>query len=162
MIRPATRADGDAIARIYNHYVANTIITFEEDVVDGDEMARRIEATADATLPWVVADDGTTITGYAYASPWKSRAAYRFAVETTVYVDPQHTGRGVGSALYDALFDLLRARGDIHAVIGGIALPNDASIALHERFAMVKVAHFREVGYKHGRWVDVAYWERLL
>jgi L-amino acid N-acyltransferase YncA len=99
--------------------------------------------------------------GYASASPWKSRSGYRFSAEITVYVEPGQEGRGIGSALYGALFPMLQARG-VHAVIGGIALPNDASVALHEKFGMRKVAHFQETGYKHGRWIDVGYWERIL
>lgn len=104
--------------------------------------------------------DGDVI-GYAYASKWKGRCAYRFAVETSVYVDSSARGAGVGTVLYEALFAALRGRG-IHAAIGGIALPNEASIALHERFGMKKVAHFEQVGFKFGRWIDVGYWQRLL
>lgn len=104
--------------------------------------------------------DGDVI-GYAYASKWKGRCAYRFAVETSVYVDSSARGAGVGTVLYEALFAALGGRG-IHAAIGGIALPNEASIALHERFGMKKVAHFEQVGFKFDRWIDVGYWQRLL
>jgi phosphinothricin acetyltransferase len=109
-----------------------------------------------------VAEEEDSIVGYAYANPWKQqRTAYRFSVEITVYVKQGCVKRGVGSALYTRLFELLRERG-IHSVIGGIAQPNDASIALHEKMGLSKVAHFREVGFKHGRWVDVGYWQLTL
>ena len=89
------------------------------------------------------------------------RAAYRFSTEVTVYLDHEHVGKGVGSQLYAALFPQLRAQG-VHAVLGGIALPNAASVALHERCGLEKVAHLREVGFKFGRWIDVGYWQRML
>jgi L-amino acid N-acyltransferase YncA len=161
LIRAVEESDTASIAAIYNHYVANTIVTFEEEPVSPADMSQRISAVSSASLPWLVAEEAGRIAGYAYASPWKSRPAYRFSVESTVYVDPNATGRGIGSALYEHLFVALRHRA-IHAVIGGIALPNDSSVALHERFGMIKVAHFREVGFKFGRRIDVAYWERTL
>ena len=159
-IRPATAADADAIAGIYNHYVANTVVTFEEESVSGDEMRARIAEVDAAALPWLVADAGG-IAGFAYASKWKGRCAYRYSVEITVYLSPSATGQGWGTTLYRALFAELRAR-SIHTVLGGIALPNPASIALHEKFGLSKAAHFREVGYKFDRWVDVGYWQGTL
>ena len=105
--------------------------------------------------------NGGHITGYAYATKWKARSAYRFAVETTVYLADGLARQGLGSRLYEELFGLLKER-QIHAAIGGIALPNDASVALHEKFGMRKVAHFEQVGFKFGKWVDVGYWERFL
>ena len=160
-IRTATPADAAAIAAIYNHYVAETVVTFEEEPVSAEEIARRIDDVRAAALPWLVAEEGGHVVGYAYAVPWKPRSAYRFSVEITVYLARERTGRGAGSKLYGALFPLLEARG-IHAVIGGIALPNDASVRLHEKFGLRKVAEFREVGFKLGRWIDVGYWERTL
>jgi phosphinothricin acetyltransferase len=161
LVRPASPADATAIAEIYNHYVSETIVTFEEEPVSPSEMTRRIDEVVSASLPWLVAERDGTVVGYAYASGWKRRYGYRFAVEITVYLDPAQTRLGFGAALYDCLFPLLRERG-AHVVIGGIALPNDASVALHERFGMEKVAHFREVGIKFGRWIDVGYWQRIL
>jgi len=96
-----------------------------------------------------------------YASKWHGRSAYRFSTEITVYLAPAHVGRGIGSQLYARLFPILRDRG-IHAVIGGIALPNEASVALHEKFGLEKVAHFKEVGYKFDRWIDVGSWQGIL
>jgi L-amino acid N-acyltransferase YncA len=161
MIRSVSVADADAIARIYNHYVAHTIVTFEESPVAVEEMSRRIGLTLAASCPWFVADEGGSVQGYAYAAPWKSRVGYRFTMESTVYLDPAATGRGLGALLYEPIFDAIRARG-AHAVVGGIALPNDASVRLHERFGMTKVAHFPEVGFKFGSWIDVGYWQRTL
>jgi L-amino acid N-acyltransferase YncA len=161
MIRPVTVADSEAIARIYNHYITSTIVTFEEEPVAPGEIAARIQEVSSAALPWLVAEQGGQVVGYAYASKWKGRCAYRFSVESTVYLDPGQTRRGLGSLLYNQLFSDLRTRG-VHVVIGGIALPNGASVALHEKLGMEKVAHFREVGFKFDRWIDVGYWQRTL
>lgn len=161
LVRPAAAADGDAMARIYNHYVAHTIITFEEEPITGADMASRLHEVTSSGMPWLVAEVAGAVAGYAYATRWKGRSAYRFSAESTVYLAPDCTGRGLGTRLYERLFAVLREQG-LHVVIGGIALPNDASIALHERLGMVKVAHFRETGFKLGRWIDVAYWQRTL
>jgi phosphinothricin acetyltransferase len=99
--------------------------------------------------------------GYAYAKPWRPRSAYRFSVETTIYIAPGYQRRGVGAALYRDLLAALRQL-DVHAAVGGIALPNDASVALHERLGFKKVGQFVEIGFKLGRWVDVGYWELIL
>ncbi|KGQ20252.1 Phosphinothricin N-acetyltransferase [Lysobacter dokdonensis DS-58] len=160
-IRPAERTDAAAIAAIYNHYVATTCITFETEPVTPDDMAARIEETRHANLPWLVAVDADAIAGYAYASKWKGRCAYRYSAESTVYLDHARTGRGLGQTLYVALIDALRA-GGMQTMIGGIALPNAASVALHERLGFEKVAHFRRVGFKQERWIDVGYWQLLL
>lgn len=160
-IRAATPSDAVAVAAIYNHYVAETAVTFEEEPVAAVEMARRIEAVLSAPLPWLVARRGADVLGYAYASPWRPRSAYRYSVEITAYVAPRAGRRGVGSQLYRQLFTALQARG-VHAVIGGIALPNEASVALHEKFGLRKVAHFEQVGFKFNRWIDVGYWQRIL
>lgn len=161
VIRTAMAGDAEAIARIYNHYVASTIITFEEQAVSIEEMAGRILEIGSAALPWLVAEQDGRIVGYAYASKWKGRCAYRFSAECTVYLDPDCVGMGYGTKLYERLFAALRERG-MHAVIGGVALPNPASVALHEKLGMTKVAHFREVGFKFDKWIDVGYWEVTL
>jgi phosphinothricin acetyltransferase len=160
VIRPAAPEDAEAIAAIYNHYVLETIVTFEEEPVAPTEMARRIAEVRAASLPWLVAEEGDRLAGYAYATPWRSRIGYRFSVEVTVYAAPGQVGRGIGSSLYGELLPLLEAKG-LHAAMGGIALPNDASVALHEKFGFRKVAHFRESGIKFGRWIDVGYWQRV-
>ena len=160
-IRMATAEDAAAVAAIYNPYVADTCITFETEPVQAAGMAARITEVLDAGLPWLLAEDAAGVVGFAYASKWKGRCAYRFSVESTVYLHRDHTGRGIGRALYGRLLEEIRAR-RMHAVIGGIALPNAASIALHERLGFRKVAHFEQVGYKQDRWVDVGYWQLLI
>jgi L-amino acid N-acyltransferase YncA len=160
MIRPVTAADAGAIAAIYNHYVRETVITFEETPVSEHEMARRI-ADVGSRYPWLVAEQDGVVVGWVYATEWKTRSAYRFSVETTVYVAPTHQRRGVGAVLYAPLIAELKRR-RLHSAVGGIALPNPASIALHEKLGFKKIAHFAEVGRKFDRWVDVGYWQLLL
>lgn len=162
MIRNALPADAGALARIYNRYVLDTTVTFEETAVSEAEMAARIAEVQGASLPWLVAeDDAGTVLGHAYASKWKGRCAYRFAVETTVYLDAAAHGRGLGRQLYEQLLGALREAG-MHVAIGGIALPNPPSIALHEKLGFRKVGQFDQVGFKFGRWVDVGYWQVML
>lgn len=160
-IRPATVNDAAAIADIYNHYVTETCITFETDPVSASEMSERISDLITASLPWLVAEESGHILGYAYATKWRARAAYRFSLESTVYLAIDASGKGIGSQLYTALLTELSAM-SAHAVIGGIALPNEASIRLHERLGFKKVAHFEQVGFKQDRWIDVGYWQLLL
>ena len=158
-IRVATRADAAAIAAIYAPIVTDTTISFEELPPDEIEMARRIEARSQRH-PWLVAVDSGVV-GYAYASELRSRAAYRWSAESTVYVDEAQRGRGVGSLLYRALLERLKAN-DFHAVFAGIALPNDASIGLHQSVGFQAVGVYREVGFKFGSWIDTSWWQRLL
>ncbi|SEO19585.1 phosphinothricin acetyltransferase [Duganella sp. CF517] len=160
MIRPATPDDACAIVEIYNHYVATTVISFEERPVTPDEMAARIRDVT-AALPWLVYESEGAVVGYAYATKWRVRSAYRYSAETSVYVAPGRGGKGIGSALYETLLEELRAR-EIHMAIGGIAQPNPASVALHERLGFEKVAHFKQVGRKFDRWIDMGYWELQL
>ena len=161
VIRDVSATDANQIADIYNHYVANSVITFEETAVSAAGMATRIAEIQGQGLPWLVAELDGRLAGYSYASRWKTRSAYRHSVETTIYLAPGFEGAGIGKVLYSALFPILREAG-IHAVIGGAALPNPASEALHERLGFERVATFRQVGFKHGRWVDVAYWQLIL
>jgi phosphinothricin acetyltransferase len=160
MIRACVPGDAARICDIYNYFVRDTVVTFDESPVDETDMARRI-AEVTARLPWLVWESAEGILGYAYASPWKTRAAYRHAVEASIYLAPLATGRGLGTRLYEALIEDLRNR-DLHCVIGGAALPNPASAALHAKLGFTKVAEFKQVGYKFGRWIDVAYWELVL
>lgn len=158
MIREATTADAKIIAKIYNHYVEDTVITFEEDPVSINEMACRIEKVSNAGLPWFVAEERGEVIGYAYAIAWKERAAYKHSVEVTVYLSCERGAKGWGTKLYEAVFLALKNT-SVHVVIGGITLPNPASVALHEKFGMKKVAHFKAVGYKLNQWLDVGYWQ---
>ena len=161
IIRSAREADAAELARIYNHYIDKTCITFETEVVDADEMATRVTDTKGIPLPWLVAAENERIIGYAYASKWKGRCAYRFAVESTIYLDPNETGKGAGRQLYAELIEAIRAH-SMRSVIGGISLPNEASIRLHESLGFKKVGHFERVGFKQDRWVDVGYWQLQL
>lgn len=161
MLRPATPADAAAIAAIYNHYILHTVVTFEEETVPAEEMAQRITATQADGNPWFVWDEGGRVLGYAYASKWKSRCSYRFSVEATVYLDKDATRRGLGTKLYSAVIEACRNT-KIHAIIGGVSLPNAGSVALHEKLGFKKVAHFPEVGWKFNQWIDVGYWELIL
>jgi L-amino acid N-acyltransferase YncA len=160
-IREAAAHDAETIASIYHHYVLNTSISFEEDAVPAIDMALRIADVQAAGLPWLVAEVDGAVAGYAYASKWRVRHAYRFSVESTVYLAPASAGKGIGTTLYRALLDRLRD-GGYHLAIGGIALPNAASVALHEKLGFEKVAQFKEVGFKFGRWTEVGYWQLKL
>ena len=124
-------------------------------------MAQRADESTATGLPWLVAADNDALIGYACASKWKGRCAYRHSVETTIYLANGTTGKGSGLLLYTALIDALKG-GSLHAVIGGIALPNEPSIRLHERLGFAKVAHFPEVGHKFEQWIDVGYWQLML
>ncbi|WP_229423828.1 arsinothricin resistance N-acetyltransferase ArsN1 family B [Massilia frigida] len=160
-IRDAGAADAAAIVAIYNHYILTTCVSFEEQSVSEAAMAARITDLQQAGLPFLAMTEGDAVVGYAYASKWRVRHAYRFAVESSIYLVPGLGGKGRGSALYKALLARV-ARDGIHMVIGGVALPNEASVALHEKLGFKKVAHFSEVGFKFGNWIDVAYWELKL
>ena len=160
MIRSANPEDAAQVCDIYNYYVRETVVTFEEQPVNPAEMAKRI-ADILVQLPWLVWEEGGRVLGYAYASPWKVRAAYRHSVEASIYLVPELTGRGIGTSLYRAIIADVRRRG-VHCLIGGAALPNPASVALHERLGFEKVAQFKQVGFKFGRWIDVAYWELVV
>jgi L-amino acid N-acyltransferase YncA len=159
VIRPCLSSDAARICEIYNHYVRETVVTFEEVPIAEPEMAGRI-ADVTGRLPWLVCEDAGAVAGYAYATMWKTRSAYRYSVESTVYLAADSVGRGIGSALYRALLADLRAR-DLHCALGCIALPNAASVALHERLGFRKIGEFKEVGRKLSRWVDVGYWQLL-
>lgn len=161
MIRLATPRDADAIAAIYNHYVLSTAVTFEEQALSPEQMAERVQAVGDAQLPWLVVERDGRIAGYAYASRWKARSAYRFTAESSVYVDSACVGQGLGQQLYVDLLKRLK-QGGLHSVVGCLGLPNPASVALHEKCGFQKVAHFKEVGFKFGAWLDVGYWQLLL
>ncbi len=160
-LRDVTPDDASAIAIIYNHFVRTTTISFEEEPASEADIRLRIAAVRDAGLPWLVAIMDGKVAGYAYATQWRVRSAYRFSVESSVYISPEKARCGLGHRLYRALLERLRNAG-IHLVVGGIALPNDASIALHEKVGFEKVAHFSEVGFKFDRWIDVGYWQLRL
>ncbi|HTK38251.1 MAG TPA: GNAT family N-acetyltransferase [Pyrinomonadaceae bacterium] len=157
-IRPAILTDASQIAEIYNHYILTSHCTFEISPIDPAEMGPRISDSLDHGFPFLVAELESNIVGYAYARQFRPRPAYRHSAEISVYIRNGSEGRSIGTALYERLFDAI-SKLDLHAVIAGIALPNDASIRLHEKFGFEKVAHFREVGFKFGKWIDVGYWQ---
>jgi L-amino acid N-acyltransferase YncA len=159
-IRDAVTSDAAAICRVYNPYIRNSIVTFEEAEVTVSEMAVRI-AKVTGALPWLVAEEAGEFIGYAYAAMHRERLAYRHSVETTIYLTEAAQRKGFGRALYSALLDCLRER-PVHTALGGIALPNAASVALHEKCGFRKVAHLDQVGFKFGRWIDVGYWQIVL
>jgi len=161
VIREATDNDIEQIVSIYNHYILNSVATFEEAEINVSEMAGRIHKVKNDGLPWLVAVENDEVIGYAYAGKWNNRAAYRYTAEVTIYLLHAVVSKGVGTKLYDELFSRLHGLG-IHVVIGGITLPNPASIAIHEKFGMKRVGLFTEVGYKFGKWLDVGYWETQL
>lgn len=161
VIRPATVADAWAIAGIYNHYIRNTVVTFEEEPVGTRVMEERIAAVRDASLPWLLADSRDGIIGYAYAGRFHPRSAYRYAAETTVYLAHGREGQGTGTRLYIELLNLLKAQG-IRTAVGLIALPNAPSVTLHEKLGFNHTGTLQGVGFKQDRWVDVGYWQKLL
>ncbi|MEA3050335.1 MAG: hypothetical protein QOG84_2171 [Sphingomonadales bacterium] len=159
-IRAASAEDAAAIADIYRPYVAESYVSFETEPPDAAEIARRMAAGGDL-YPWFGAEEEGRLVGYAYASPFRPRAAYRFAVETTVYVRDGAHGRGFGAALYAPLLEALERQGFTQA-IGAISLPNPASVRLHERFGFRHAGTYAQVGWKLGRWHDVGLWQRPL
>jgi L-amino acid N-acyltransferase YncA len=158
-VRPAREEDAAAIADIYRPYVADSPVSFETEPPDAAEMARRM---AGDLYPWLVAEEEAGgLAGYAYAAAFRTRFAYRFAVETTIYVRAGAHGRGIGAALYAPLLATLERQGFTQA-IAAITLPNQASVRLHELFGFRRAGTYEQVGWKLGRWHDVGLWQRPL
>ena len=149
--------DAEACAAIYAPAVTEGVASFEEVAPPPGEMAARI-ARASATHAWLVEERDGAVTGYAYASPHHPRAGYRWAADVAVYVDPAHHRQGVGRRLYGALLPLLRDRG-LRMACAGITLPNPGSVGLHEAVGFVPVGIYRRIGWKHGAWRDVGWWQ---
>jgi phosphinothricin acetyltransferase len=160
-LRAATPDDAAAIAALYAPYVEGSIVSFETEAPDPSAMRGRIEAGGDL-YPWLAAvDEAGALAGYAYASPFRPRPAYRYTVETTVYVRQGLHGRGAGRFLYEPLLAILEAQGFTQA-FGAITLPNPASVALHERLGFTRAGTYSGVGWKQGGWRDVGLWQRPL
>lgn len=159
-IRKASLDDSPRIADIYNWYIESTTITFEEEMVSAGDMAQRIAVT-DHTRPWFVLEDDGLILGYAYAARWKGRFAYRLARETAIYLALDNFGEGLCKHLYEHLTSALKAT-EVHTLIAGIALPNEASIALHEKLDFVKVGEFEKVGIKFDNYSNVGCWHLVI
>ncbi len=159
-LRAADPRDAAALAAIYAPIVRDTIISFETDPPGDNEMARRIAETL-KTYPWLVAERGGAVVGYAYASPHRQRDAYRWSVDVTAYVDARARRSGVGRALYGGLLAVLRAQG-FRSAFAGVALPNPQSVGLHEAMGFAPVGVYRDVGFKLGGWRDVGWWRAAL
>ncbi|AJR03811.1 GNAT family N-acetyltransferase [Siansivirga zeaxanthinifaciens] len=160
MIRPVTLEDAKQIVAIYNHYVLNTVVTFDETPFSVEDFEHKI-ASISSQYPFIVYEEAGEILGYAYANKWREKAAYKYSVESTIYLKPEALGKHLGSLLYSELIQLLKAE-KYHAVVGGLTLPNEASVKLHEKFGFEKVAHFKEVGLKFNTWLDVGFWQLTL
>jgi L-amino acid N-acyltransferase YncA len=158
LIRLAAAHDAAAIAAIYRPYVEHSRISFEEAAPDAAEIVLRM---ANPLYPWLVAEEDGCVLGYASTSPMRNRAAYRWSVETGIYIDEGAQARGIGRQLLGAHLDLLQRQGFV-TVIAGISLPNDASVALHEKLGFTLSGIERSVGFKFGEWVDVGRWQRDL
>lgn len=160
MIRNVTPDDAQEICRIYNYYIQNSMATFEDSPVTHDEMETRIRKTT-SKYPWIVYENKDHLDGFAYATEWKSRAAYKLTVESTVYIDHSITEKGIGKKLYTELLKILKSYGFRNA-IGSIALPNEKSICLHEHLGFKKAGVIEKAGIKFGQAVDVGFWQKQL
>ena len=156
IIRDAVHDDLPAILEIHNDAIRTTTAIWDEHEVDLDDRRTWFDARRSAGLPVLVAEVSGSVIGFATYGPWRAKTGYRFTVENSVYVHPDHRGRGAANALMPALIDRARA-GDVHSIVAGIEAANAGSIALHEKFGFRRVALLPEVGFKFGRWLDLAY-----
>ena len=161
LIRLGREEDAPPLAEIYRPYVEASRISFEERAPDATEMARRLVGDHPGRHPWLVADDGGRILGFANSSPFRARPAYRWSVETGIYLVADACGRGIGKDLLSRLIQLLERQGYV-AAIGAIALPNDPSVRLHEALGFVPAGTYRGTGFKMGEWIDVGLWQKEL
>ncbi|WP_436514639.1 N-acetyltransferase family protein [Ekhidna sp. To15] len=162
MIRSAKSQDASSVVEIYNHYIFHSHATFELEPISAKEMDIRIDKVQNEyKLPWVVLEVEGRVIGYAYATQWKEREAYSKTTETSVYLHKDHGGKGYGKKLYTHLLHELKSLG-YRAIIGGMSLPNEPSQRLHEKLGFKKIGHFKDVGFKFERWIDVGYWELIL
>ena len=160
-IRPTKLTDAAQIAEIYNYYIETSVATFETETIDSAEMEKRIADALAGNYPFYIAEEKGEIIGYAYGHPFRARDAYRYTIEVSVYIKEGFEGKRTGTLLYEWLFGKI-SEGDFHSIVAGISLPNEASVKLHEKFGMAPVAHFKEVGFKFGRWIDTGYWQKVL
>jgi L-amino acid N-acyltransferase YncA len=160
MIRDVNIQDAKQIVDIYNYYVLNSIVTFDEIPFSEQDFKERIE-TISSKYPFIVFEEDNHILGYAYANMFRQKPAYKNTVETTIYLKHDVQGRQIGSKLYIQLLKTLKDQ-NYHAIIGGLTLPNEASVKLHEKLGFKQVAHFKEVGFKFDKWLDVGFWELIL
>ena len=165
MIRFASPDDAAAICSIYNYYVENTTVSFEEVPVRTAEMEERIRKIGSKYpyLVWQETDSANAgdINGYAYVNTWRERSAYRYSAETSIYLRDGFQRKGIGNKLMEKLLEEVR-KTEIHTLVAGITLPNDGSVGLHEKFGFKRTACFSEIGRKFGKWIDVCYWQLIL
>lgn len=161
MIRDVQIDDAARLAEIYNPFITESIITFEETTIGGQDFEDRIDTILGYNLPWIVWEESGQLAGYAYATRWRTRAAYRHSCEAAIYLDPSHKGKGIGSSLYAHLFERLKIL-QFHTVFGLVSLPNPASVRLHEKFGFKKVGVLKETGRKFDHWIDVGIWQLML
>ena len=160
MIRSVEPKDAREICDIYNFYIISTDISFEEQSVSVDEMEKRIRDVT-AKYPWLVVEEGGEVLGYAYSSKYRERSAYRYTAELTIYMKNGEEGKGLGAELMRRVIEETRGRG-IHTLISAIAMPNERSVSIHEKFGFEKAGHLKDVGFKFDHWIDVGYWELVL
>ena len=161
MIRNVQLSDAKRIAEIYNPYIEDTIITFEEELVTEKDIAQRIEYITAKNFPYLVYEENNHVVGYAYLSNWRSRSAYDITLETSVYIDEKAQAKGLGTILYAELINRAREI-NIHSLIGVISLPNPISQKLHEKFNFTLVGNFKESGLKFNKLIDVEFWQLIL
>tara|TARA_R110002049_G_scaffold302258_1_gene494949 strand:+ start:2397 stop:2882 length:486 start_codon:yes stop_codon:yes gene_type:complete len=157
MIRKVTTQDAKQLVDIYNHYVLHTVVTFDDTVFSVADFKKKIESIS-SRFPFVVYEENNQVLGYAYANIWREKPAFKHTVETTIYLHHEAKGKQIGTKLYTELLNQLRAE-NYHVAIGGLTLPNEASVKLHEKFGFKQVAHFKEVGFKFETWLDVGFWQ---
>lgn len=160
MIRSVHISDSKVLLDIYNYYVLNTVVTFDIEPLTLLMFHEKLKKI-DAEYPFIVYEENNEILGYAYGSKWRPKPAYEHTVESTVYVKHNVLGKQIGTKLYAELLLLLKQQ-DYHVVLGGLTLPNAASVKLHEKFGFKQVAHFKEVGLKFDKWLDVGFWQLKL
>jgi phosphinothricin acetyltransferase len=161
MIRNVSVNDAEQIADIYNYYVAHTIITFEEEKLTAAETGKRIKGILEKGFPYIVFEENKRVLGFAYLNNFRSRAAYDITLETSVYLDKNETGKGIGSMLYAGLIERAKER-NIHSLVGVISLPNEKSRELHRKFNFKFIGNLKESGMKFGRLIDVEFWQLIL
>lgn len=159
MIRDVNIQDAEQIVNIYNYYVLNSIVTFDEFPFSEQDFKERIK-TISSQYPFIVFEEDHQILGYAYANMFRQKPAYNKTVETTIYLKNDVQGKHIGTELYSELLKILKDQ-NYHAIIGGLTLPNSASVRLHEKLGFKQVAHFKEVGFKFNTWLDVGFWELI-
>ncbi|PKQ46967.1 GNAT family N-acetyltransferase [Confluentibacter flavum] len=157
MIRDVNIQDAKQIVDIYNYYVLNSIVTLDLVPFSTQDFEEKIK-TISNQFPFIVYEENNVLLGYAYANTFRTKPAYNNTVELTIYLKYDELGKQIGKKMYSELLDQLKKQ-NYHVVIGGLTLPNDASIKLHENLGFEKVAHFKEVGYKFNKWHDVGFWQ---